>query len=292
MIALPFVHMARGTLPDYHPFAVAMPAFTLLSLNIFGKLAMGALSGFEYVAVLAGETKDAARSIAKATWIAAPIIAGMFILGTCSVLAFVPTDRIDLIGPIPQVLSIGLAEAGPIAAGAAIVLITGRTIANMSIALTATSRMPMVAGWDDLLPRWFSELHQRYRTPVNSILFVGLVALAFGAAGIVGVGQQEAFQLLESAAGIFYGITYLVMFAIPLVGLRGVEPRPPLLLRVAAASGFAVTLLYVVLSIFPIIDVESWTSFAVKISSVVVGLNLVGAGLFYGARRRRGMVVA
>jgi amino acid transporter len=292
MIALPFVHMARGTLPDYHPFAVAMPAFTLLSLNIFGKLAMGALSGFEYVAVLAGETKDAARSIAKATWIAAPIIAGMFILGTCSVLAFVPTDRIDLIGPIPQVLSIGLAEAGPVAAGAAIVLITGRTIANMSIALTATSRMPMVAGWDDLLPRWFSELHQRYRTPVNSILFVGLVALAFGAAGIVGVGQQEAFQLLESAAGIFYGITYLVMFAIPLVGLRGVEPRPPLLLRVAAASGFAVTLLYVVLSIFPIIDVESWTSFAVKISSVVVGLNLVGAGLFYGARRRRGMVVA
>jgi amino acid transporter len=292
MIALPFVHMARGTLPDYHPFAVAMPAFTLLSLNIFGKLAMGALSGFEYVAVLAGETKDAARSIAKATWIAAPIIAAMFILGTCSVLAFVPTDRIDLIGPIPQVLSIGLAEAGPIAAGAAIVLITGRTIANMSIALTATSRMPMVAGWDDLLPRWFSELHRRYRTPVNSILFVGLVALAFGAAGIVGVGEQEAFQLLESAAGIFYGLTYLVMFAIPLIGLRGVEPRPPLVLRIGAASGFAVTLLYVILSIFPIIDVESWTTFAVKISSVVVGLNGVGAALFYGGRRRRGVVVA
>ena len=292
MIALPFVHMARGTLPDYHPFKVAMPAFTLLSVNIFGKLAMGALSGFEYVAVLAGETKDAARSIAKATWIAAPIIAGMFILGTCSVLAFVPTDKIDLIGPIPQVLSIGLADAGPIAAGAAIVLITGRTIANMSIALTATSRMPMVAGWDNLLPGWFSELHARYRTPVNSILFVGLVALAFGAAGIVGVGEQEAFQLLESAAGIFYGLTYLVMFAIPLVGLRGVEAKPPRLLRIAAASGFAVTLLYVVLSIFPIIDVESWTTFAVKISSVVVGLNAAGAGLFYGVRRRRGVVVA
>ena len=58
LIALPFVHMARGTLPDYHPFAVAMPALSLFSLNVFGKLAMGALSGFEYVAVLAGETKD------------------------------------------------------------------------------------------------------------------------------------------------------------------------------------------------------------------------------------------
>ena len=58
LIALPFVHMARGTLPDYHPFAIAMPALSLFSLNVFGKLAMGALSGFEYVAVLAGETKN------------------------------------------------------------------------------------------------------------------------------------------------------------------------------------------------------------------------------------------
>lgn len=290
MIALPFVHMARGTLPDFHPFAVAMPAFTLLSVNIFGKMAMGALSGFEYVAVLAGETKDPARSIAKATMIAAPIIATMFILGTCSVLAFVPIDKINLIGPIPQVLSIGLADFGPVAAGIAILLITGRTIANLSIALTATSRMPMVAGWDNLLPSWFAELHSRYRTPMNSILFVGLVAIAFGAAGIAGVGEQEAFQLLENAAGIFYGLTYLVMFAIPLIGLRDAATRPSLRLRIAAASGFAVTLLYVILSIFPIIDVESWTTFAAKISGVVVGLNLVGAALFYGARRRRSVV--
>ena len=47
------------------------------------------------------------------------------------------------------------------------------------------------------------------------------------------------------------------------------NPRPPLWLRIAAASGFLVTLLYVVLSIFPIIDVASWWSFAMKISGVV-----------------------
>jgi amino acid transporter len=289
LILLPFVHMARGTLPDYHPFAVAAPALTLFSLNVFGKMALGALSGFEYVAVLAGETKDAARTIAKATLIAAPIIAVMFILGTNAVLAFVPIDQINLIGPIPQVFQIGFGSSGvaAIAAAIAILLISGRTIANMSIAFTGTTRMPMVAGWDNLLPRWFTKLHPRYRTPVNSILFVGLVALVFGAVGIVGVGEQEAFQLLENAAGIFYGLTYLVMFAIPLVGLRGVEPKPSLFLRVAAGSGFAVTLLYVVLSIFPIVDVVSWLSFAAKISGVVIVLNLVGAGLFVAARRRR-----
>jgi glutamate:GABA antiporter len=293
LIVLPFVHMARGTLPAYHPYAVALPALSLFSLNIFGKLAMGALSGFEYVAVLAGETKDAAKSIAKATIIAAPIIAIMFIFGTSAVLAFTPTDKINLIGPIPQTLSAGIGSTGigAIAAAVAILLITGRTIANTSIVFTATTRMPMVAGWDNLLPNWFTTLHPRYRTPINSVLFVGVVAMAFGAAGIAGVGEQEAFQLLENAAGIFYGLTYLVMFAIPLIGLRSVE-RPPVWLRAAAASGFAVTLLYVVLSIFPIIDVASWRAFAGKISGVVIGLNVVGAGLFYAARRRRVVIAA
>jgi amino acid transporter len=266
---------------------VAIPALSLFSLNVFGKMSMGALSGFEYVAVLAGETRDAARSIAKATLIAAPVIAVMFILGTSAVLAFIPIDQINLIGPIPQVLRAGFGAtgAGAIAAAIGILLLTGRTLANSSIVFTGTTRMPMVAGWDNLLPRWFTTLHPRYRTPVNSILFVGLVALAFGAAGIAGVGEQEAFQLLDNAAGIFYGLTYLVMFAIPLVGLRGSARKPARWLRLAAASGFAVTLLYVVLSIFPIIDVSSWMSFAVKISSVVVVLDLVGVGLFFAARR-------
>lgn len=289
LIGLPFLPFAHGKLPDAHPFAVAMPAFTLFSLNVFGKMSLGALSGFEYVAVLAGETKDAAKNIAKATIIAAPIIAIMFIFGTSSVLAFVPLDKINLIGPIPQVLSIGFggSSIGGIVAAITILCLSTRTLANASIAFTGTTRMPMVAGWDNLLPRWFTKLHPRYRTPVNSIVFVGVFALVFGAAGIAGVGEQEAFQLLDNAAGIFYGITYLIMFAIPLIGLRGLEPRAPLWLRLASFSGLGVSLLYVVLSIFPIIDVTSWFSFAIKISGVVVGLNLLGMALYWNAMRRR-----
>jgi amino acid transporter len=172
-------------------------------------------------------------------------------------------------------------------AGVAILLLTGRAVANSSIVFTGTTRMPMVAGWNSLLPAWFTTLHRKYRTPVNSILFVGLVAIAFGAAGIAGVGEQEAFQLLDNAAGIFYGLTYLVLFAIPLLAFRGTASQSSLWLRIASASGFLVTLLYVVLSIFPIIDVTSWLSFAIKISGVVVGLNLVGAALFMLERRRR-----
>src|SRR5262249_55763857 len=85
-------------------------------------------------------------------------------------------------------------------------------------------RLPMVAGWDGFLPAWFTRLHPRYRTPRNSILFVGALTLAFTLAGQIGVGLQEAFQLIENAAGILYGFTYISLFAIPLFGAR---PRQP-----------------------------------------------------------------
>jgi amino acid transporter len=290
LIALPFVQVARGVLPSYHPFDVTMPAFTLLTLNIFGKLAVGALSGFEYVAVLAGETRDPERTIGRATLIAAPIIAAMFILGTSAVLAFSTPAEVDLIGPIPQALRRGFGSLGATAlvAPIAILLLTSRTVANSSIVFTGNTRMPMVAGWDRLLPAWFTRLHARFRTPVNSILFVGAVSLAFSLAGIAGVGEQEAFQLLDNAAGILYGLTYLVLFAIPLLGAKGsggVLPRASGVLKIAAGAGLLTTALFVVLSIFPIIDVASWFSFSVKISTVVVGLNLIGL-LVYAGRSR------
>ena len=76
------------------------------------------------------------------------------------------------------------------------------------------------------------------------------------------------------------------MFAIPLWGLRGMTSRPSMLLRIASVSGLLMTLLYVVLSVFPIIKVENATGFALKIVSVIVVLNLVGVGILVAARRR------
>ena len=66
------------------------------------------MSGFEFVALMAGETKDPERSIPRSVVIATPLIALMFIMGTATVLAFVPRDQIDLVSPIPQTLLAGV----------------------------------------------------------------------------------------------------------------------------------------------------------------------------------------
>ena len=61
--------------------------------------------------------------------------------------------------------------------------------------------------------------------------------------------------------------------------------EPPLWLRIASVSGFAVTALYSVLSIFPIIDVASWTTFAAKIIVVLVAANAIGLLIYRRAMR-------
>ena len=67
---------------------------------------------------------------------------------------------------------------------------------------------------------------------------------------MIGVGKQETFQLW-SASGLFYSLTYLVLFAIPLWGLRrSGEP-------------------------------------ALKLSGLIVLMYAIGAAMFIGYRRRQ-----
>src|SRR5439155_92764 len=175
LLILPVISLLTGHLRAYHPLRTSVPAFSLYNLNILGKLGFGALGGFEYVAILAGETKAPARSIGRSVMIAVPVIALMFVLGTSTVVALL---------------------------------------------------------------------------------------------SVVGVGQAEAFQLINKAGGMFYALGYIVLVVIPLFGLPGVRRQAPAWLRVLSLSGLLMTVLYVTLSVFPIIKVESVTTFALKISLV------------------------
>jgi amino acid transporter len=288
LIIVPFIALKRGAISEYHPLAMTIPPITFLNLNFLGKMALGAFSGFEYVAILAGETKNAKRAIGRSVIIATPIIALMFILGTSAVVALVPKDQIDLVSPIPQALTIAFEGMGGVSLIAPILIafVLLRQIGNSSLVFAGSTRLPMVAGWDGLLPKWFSKLHPRHLTPVNSILFVGAMTVAFTLAGQIGVGLQEAFQVLENAAGIFYAFAYIALFAIPLFAARKLAEPPPLWLQGAAAAGLAITILYCVLSVFPIIDVKDWHTFTAKIVSVLVGANLIGLAIYFAGKRR------
>src|SRR5215831_1040802 len=288
LILMPLITAGRGNLANYHPFSLSLPEVNSHNLNVCSKLAVGALSGFEYIAILAGECRAPARNISRSVWISAPIIALMFILGTASVLAFVTPDKVDLIAPIPQVFSLGFRSAGWVSILISITIfgVAARQIALMSIYFAGNTRLPMVAGWDNLLPAWFAKLHKKYRTPVNSILFVGATTLVFSLAPLIGVKEAEAFQFQDNAANIFYALIYMVLFAIPIVAMHRFGTRAPWWLKIAAALGFMMSVTGAVFTVFAIIDVRNRFLFAAKIIVVVLVANAIGAGIFLLDRRR------
>lgn len=283
LAALPFLQRGTPALPAYHPLQLAVPPLTLFSFSVFSKMTFGALCGFEYVAIFAGESRNPRRHLSRAILIAAPIIAFLYIFGTSAILAYVPPDKIDVIGPVPQALRIALG-ASPIASAIlpiAVLFLLTNYLSSFSLGFAANTRLPLCAGWDHLLPAWFTRLHPRYRTPVNSILFLGGVTLAASTAVLLGVGQQEAFSLLQIWGFTCYAIAYLALFAIPLFAARRSGLRAPLWLSLLSCFGFLLTLLFVVLSVFPIIPVASESLYTVKTIAVLLLANSAALLLYF-----------
>jgi amino acid transporter len=283
LLLLPVVFAARvRSSSGYQPIPWSMPALNWFSVAVFGQMTVGALSGFEYVAIMAGECRNPARSIGRSVSISAPVIALMFILGTSSVLAFVARDPINLIGPIPQTFRVAFGNSGLSGAMApfAIVLLICRAVAAASLIFTGLTRLPMTAGWDHLLPVWFTRLHPRWKTPVNSIVFVAAVIMLLVILSMVGVHEQEAMQLLQNASTAHYGITYVALFALPLWGLASVRQRLPLWVKLASVAGFGSSLVAVLIAVYPIIDVANPVSYAAKILLTLLISNLLGVWIY------------
>ena len=238
IIGLLVVRLVRGERMAQPALALAWPAASLMTVNLFSKMAFNALSGFEQVAIFAGECHTPERNIARSVWIAGPGIALLYILGTCALLAYTPGDRIDLIAPIPQILGASLSSSSLVAAlsAAAILALLFAYFTQTVACVAQVSRLPMVAGWDGLLPERFSELHPRFRTPVKSLAGVVAACVVLGAASLFEVGEQEAAQILIGAGMACSGLYYLTMFAVVLWGRWGSGERAPWWLRIAACS--------------------------------------------------------
>jgi len=285
LLGLPLWALATGRIAHYSPFPWQAPELSWFSLAIFGQMTVGALSGFEYVAILAGETRAAASSIGRSVTISAPIIALMFILGTSSVLAFIGNQPINVIGPIPQTMRLAFGAEGRAAwvAPFAIFLMMARAVAAASLIFTGLTRLPMTAGWDRLVPPWFARLHPRFRTPVNSILFVAVLVMLMILLSMLGVHEQEAGQTLQEASVAHYAIAYIGLFALPIFGRAALADLLPRWVKLVAAAGLLSSLVSLFIAVYPIVAVVSREAYAAKICAVVAVSNVIGI-LIYRAR--------
>jgi amino acid transporter len=278
-------------------FAWHVPVLTLIGMNLFAKLTFQGLTGLEQVAVFAGETRNPARSILRSAWIAAPLIAVIYITLTGALLTYTPADEVDLNGPIPQLLAAAFGDGtGAMSPAHLVGVVTNvffavAAVAQYVVIVAETSRLPMVAAWDHLLPAAFTRLHPRFRTPTLSLVTIVAIAFAFSVLASVGANSDEAFQVMSVGANVGYGINYVLMFAVPLVAGTRWSPRPDLrpglLLRVACVSAIAVTLASIAFAVVPVVPVANEGLFAAKVAVPMILINALGIYLYWrGARRQ------
>ena len=293
LILLPVWALARRMPVHWTPFALQLPPRNLHSFALFGQMLFGALCGLEYIAILAGESRHPSRSIGQSVWISSPIICAMFILGTGSVVAFARPGHIDFIAPIPQTLRIAIGDTGTgnLFVMAAILLLEVRLLGASSYIFTGVTRLPMAAGWDHLVPEWFTRLHPRWRTPSNSILCTSALVFLLALLASVGVHAQEAFQILTNASLTHYELAYLAMFAIPLAGAAALRRRLPAWLKWFAVVGFCSTLFSLLISAYPFVDVVNARAYAAKILGTTFLSNLLGT-TFYLRRKKTAVALA
>ncbi len=289
LIATPFWALAHHAPIHYVPLAMHLPHADLVSIALMGQM-FGALSGLEYVAILAGETKAPQRDIGRSVWIASPLICAMFIFGTGAVVAFhelYPGIAIDYTAPIPQTLRMALGDSGAAGtlAAAAILLMQLRILGAASFIFAGVTRLPMTAGWDQLVPAWFARLHPRFRTPTNSIWFATAIIAALLVFASVGVKAAEAFQVLNNASSELYSLAYLAMFAIPIAGARVLRQRLPAWVAWTSGAGFLATTFTFLLTAYPFVDVVDPRAYAAKILGTTLVANALGL-VFYYARGR------
>jgi len=280
--------IAAGAALAHGALSLAWPAFSIVTISVFARMATGALSGFDSAAVFAEECRKPENDVARSVLVAAPLIALMYMLGTSTVLAYIPPAKVDVSAAVGQVMQAGFGASlmGRTIALAAASAFNIAYAAAMVITTGVTSRLPMVAGWDGLLPKWWSELHPKFRTPWKAVGVVAGSMLALGGLSLLGADNQEAVQVGASVGIGSLCIMYMLLFAVMLFGFRGRAWRPGAAVRLGALAAFSVAFISLVFQIIPLGEVASRALFALKVAATIAALNVLGGYLYWRGSRR------
>lgn len=289
--------VAWATLGSANAFTVTTmtPDFTAFGTwTAFATVAL-AYEGLELGPIMGGEIKDPGRTIARATLIAAVIIAAVYILGTTSLLIALPHKEIDAINGVPQALAaVGAAIHVPIFGTITAILITISSCGGLGAWISGTARLPFVFGLDRYMPRAMGKLHPRFHTPYVALLTQATIVTIILTGSLSGSAIHEAFLVLLDMTIILSLAPSLFIFAsLPVLRWRargnnsGVFLVPGGLVTVAliGALGFVTTLFAIIVSMIPPEGTDAIWFFTKVFGGTVI---LVGVGLaFYVNGRRR-----
>jgi APA family basic amino acid/polyamine antiporter len=189
------------------------PVFGATALIFFAYL------GFQELANISEETRDASRSIPKAVMLSLAIATVLYIL--VSIVAVSVVDYTTLSESAEPLALIAEKAGGAPFKSLLSVLALFATSNTILVLLIAASRMLYGMSCGRAIPRIFSKIHRRTGTPYFSVLFVGLLAVAF----ILFVSDLGSLALLTNM-GLFISF-FAVNVSLILVRLSNPKDKPP-----------------------------------------------------------------
>ncbi len=174
---LPLVMLVAVGLTSLTPSAFGIGASAPLALS-FGQAALlvvYAFVGWESAVVPAGETRDPARDIPRGLLWALAVVTVLYVLVQAVSVAVHP----DLAGSTSgrALIEVGAELLGP---AGALILTIGVVVSvagNSASSMLTSPRMTYTLARDNTMPAWFARVHGEYKTPANSIVFFGALAL-------------------------------------------------------------------------------------------------------------------
>src|SRR6185437_5144496 len=138
--------------------------------------------GYYNVCFVAGEVRDAQRTISRAVLVAVWIGGTLYLLMNMSVLGVLPWQELAAdTGSHARMFTMAVFMErlyGHTAAGVVVVLIAVAALASVLALLLGYSRIPFAAARDGNFPAWFGAVHEKHRIPQHSLLTLGAMTMA------------------------------------------------------------------------------------------------------------------
>lgn len=252
------VFLGSEVLPTFESSAPAMSDFGAAAL-----LLIYAFVGFEGGVVPAGETKNPEKDMPRALIFGLFSIVILYMLIQLVAEAAVP-NLSETSSPLLDASSALFGEVG------AVILMIGivtSVTANLMSNMFSTPRLTYALSLDKSLPKWFGDVHPKFLTPTNSILFFGGFAF-LGAA-------MSTFTILAAMTVLSRLFLYIITCA----------SIPKLRSKFQSETTFTLKWGYLI----PALGILAciWLMFQVSLTNIWMTLLfiVVGSGLYWLARR-------
>ena len=165
-----------------------------------------AFVGFESATYVSGESTDPKKSLPDAMIKTVLFVGVLYFLIALVFISVLPTGGEHDV----TLVSLGEALLGPVG----IIIITLAAVfsigGNLGSMMLAVPRLTFSLSEQNLLPKWFGNIHPKYQTPANSIIFFGILSLIFALSG--------SFVFLVIASSLTRLLSYIASIcALPII---------------------------------------------------------------------------